>query len=133
MRHDPLPEKGGADSSRPPLRSEETLYRIRRSEFSCFIEHGDHVFEIETGAIDRAHRKGQRGVAGLNGDGQTGEVLQKLREIRGASPRRETEVAGLVEVAFHVLGHFGRQVAHLAVLEAFLRERIDVGIAVSAR
>lgn len=82
--------------------------------FACGVEHGDHVLEVHAGAVKRRHRQGKVRVADLDGDRQ---VLEKLHEVGSAGARRQAEVAGLIEDAVHRVGHFGRDGAHLAVLE----------------
>lgn len=90
----------------------------------------DHVFEVHAGAVKRRHRQGEIGVAGLDGDRQVGQMLEKLHEVGRTGARREAEVAGLVEDAFHRVGHLGRDVAHLAVLERAGRQVVDVLVVV---
>lgn len=95
--------------------------------FACGVEHGDHVLEVHAGAVKRRHRQGKVRVADLDGDRQ---VLEKLHEVGSAGARRQAEVAGLIEDAVHRVGHFGRDVAHLAVLERAGGQVVDVLVVV---
>lgn len=98
--------------------------------FACGVEHGDHVLEVHAGAVKRRHRQGKVRVAGLDGDRQVRQVLEKLHEVGSAGARRQAEVAGLIEDAVHRVGHFGRDVAHLAVLERAGGQVVDVLVVV---
>lgn len=48
---------------------------------ACSVEHGDHVLEVHEGVVKRRHRQGEIRVAGLDGDRQVRQVLEKLHEV----------------------------------------------------
>ena len=103
---------------------------VRRPVFAGRVENRHHVFEVHPSPIERRHGDRQFCIAGFDRNRQPLQVLQKLRQIRRARPRRQTEIAGLIENAVHVFGHCRRQVAHLTIMERPLGQIVDVGVGI---